>query len=100
MVFDSPSFTTPPTLSTLKTETKRSAPELAVEQSQKKNTLAGKEKKRKLACWSAKMLEWEATMHEYYDTEDMMQRIIISQEGINELWTKLFGTIEKDVMEN
>ena len=71
-----------------------------VARTQKKNMQAGKEKKRKLAGWSTEMLEDEATIHVYEDTEEMMQRMIIGQEGLNELWTELFGTIEKEVMGN
>ena len=43
----------------------RSAPELVVAQTQMKNMEAGKEKKRKIAGWSTKMLEEEANMQEY-----------------------------------
>ena len=71
---------------------------VVVARTQKKNMEAGKEKKRKLAGWSTEMLEDEATIHVYEDTEEMMQRIIIGQEGLNEL--ELFGTIGKEVMGN
>ena len=40
----------------------------------------------------------KTTMHEYEDTEELM--VIISHEGINELWTVRFGTIEKEVRRN
>ena len=81
-------------------ETVRSALEIVVAGTQKKKMQAGKEKKRKLAGWSTEMLEEEATIHVSEDTEEMIQRIITSQEGFNELWTERFGTIGKEVMGN
>ena len=60
---------------------------------------AGKETKRKIAGWSAKMLEDVANRQDYEDTEERRQRRHIRQEGTNELWKELCGKMEEEVLE-
>ena len=71
----------------------RNAPELAVAQTQMKKRDASKEKKRKIASWSTKMLEETANRPECEDTEEMVQWRTISQEGTDWLWKELCGTL-------
>ena len=54
-----------------------------------KKTDAGKEKKRKIAGWSTKMLK-TATRHECEDTKEMVQ-----WRSIDGLWKELCGTMEE-----
>ena len=60
---------------------------------------AKKEKKRKIAGWSTKMLEEVRSKQENEDTEDTMQRGHMSQEGIREVWKELNGKMEEEVLE-
>ena len=55
---------------------------------------AGKEKRRKIAVSSTKMLEVKANMQQHEDTEEMMQWKCIGQDGMNELWKELYGNME------
>ena len=56
-------------------------------------------RQRKVAVWSAKMLEEVANRQDYEDTEERRQRRHIRQEGTNELWKELCGKMEEEVLE-
>ena len=61
---------------------------------------ANKEKKRKIAGWSTKMLEKIPSRQEEHEhTEEMMQSRKTSQEGLDELWKELCATVEEEVLE-
>ena len=55
------------------------------------------EETRKIAGWSTKMLEKNACMQEFEDTQEMRQWRNISPEGIDEMWKELCGKIEEEV---
>ena len=57
---------------------------------------AGKEKMRKMAAWSTKLLEETASKQECEDTKELVQWRSISQKG---MWKEPCGTVGEEVLE-